>query len=122
MLNEITVVAGQVLADGGTESIVGFFNETTVGKAIASLMAAAGALVVIIGVFKALKDAFGGNMGKAAKTVLGSLVLAAFLIFPGAIITTLVGTVNKVITAVSGGVEDGIDQNGFTNGGTTQGS
>ena len=74
------------------------------GAILASFMQVIGILVVLFAIFRVIQHVAKGEVSKAVKAVLGSVVLAVFLIQPPLINSTIdasSGVVSSVISTIS---------------------
>ena len=77
--------ASQVLATTG-ETGANDFLDSQIGTVITALAGAAGLLVCLIGVFKAVGAFLNGKMGQGFKVILGTAVLAGILFNLGLVV------------------------------------
>lgn len=92
-------------AESANTTITDFLN-TGVGGVIQLFLGAAGFLVLLFGVFAAIKNILGGKVGGALKSILGAGIIAAFLIFPAATLGGLIDAVQNLLTSLTGSVGD----------------
>jgi hypothetical protein len=82
-----------------------FFDTPGIGELLKAVLLVLGFIVVVVAIIRVIKDVAGGQIGKAVKTVVGSLVLAAFMLFPGQLIYPAIsafsGLVSSAISTVS---------------------
>jgi glucan phosphoethanolaminetransferase (alkaline phosphatase superfamily) len=81
-------------------TIDNFFTQGGLGQIVSSIMLIIGLLIVAIALLRAVKDIASGSVGKAVKSILGSFILAAFLIFPGNLIPQGIRAFKAVLVAV----------------------
>jgi hypothetical protein len=82
-----------------------FFTQPGLGTLVADFLFVMGLLIVVFAIVRVVKDVAAGQIGKAFKTVIGALVLASFMLFPGSLIYPAIsafkGVVSSVINTVS---------------------
>jgi len=81
---------------------------SSLGDPIKAVLGAVGMIVIIYAVFKAIKEALSGSVGKAAKTVISGAVIAAFMLNPP-MLGSLINTVSNVVSKVISGTGDVVD-------------
>ena len=69
---------------------------TPIGKVLAGILAAAGVIVLIIGVTKAISSFTQGTPGKGAKIIIGTAVVCAFMFRPQ-LVNNLIGFFSNIV-------------------------
>ena len=77
-----------------------FFDQPGLGTVIKAALGIMGLLVVVFAIVRVIKHVAGGQIGAAVKTVVGSLCLAAFMLFPGQLIYPAIQGFTGIITSV----------------------
>lgn len=90
-----TLLAAETSASDSIRTFLG----TGVGGVLSLILGAAGFLVILFGVFGAIKNILGGKVGGAIKTILGAAIIAAFLIFPADTLGGLIDAVQSLLGA-----------------------
>jgi uncharacterized membrane protein len=88
-----------------TTTAQNFFDTPGLGEVVKAFLMVLGLLVVVVAIVRVIKHVSAGQIGAAFKTVIGSLCLAAFMLFPGQLIYPAIsafsGVVSSVISTVS---------------------
>lgn len=87
------------------------FWSSSIGGIIKGLLFAMGIIVVIIAIFKTVKDVLAGSPGKAVKTVLWSAVLAA-LMFKPELVTQLIHVIGNALDSLFKSADDVVNKGG----------
>lgn len=83
-----------------TTTAQNFFDTPGIGEVIKAFLLVLGMIVVVVAIVRVFKDVSGGQIGKAVKTIVGSLVLAAFMLFPGQLIYPAISAFSGVVSSV----------------------
>lgn len=79
--------------------------DTNLGKMLAAILAAAGVIVLIIGVTKAISSFTQGTPGKGAKIIIGTAVVCAFMFRPQ-LVNSLIGFFANVLGTFIGSADE----------------
>ena len=109
LMNDIMAAVPFAEGDPIKQTAQSFFQDNFIGRLLGTFMFWAGILIVVVTLFKAIKDIAGGKVGPAVKVVLGGFVLAAVMMAPAAIIDGVTGGIQgllgKTTTEISKTVE-----------------
>ncbi len=75
-----------------------FFDQPGLGSIAKYLLMVMGMIVVVMALFRIIKHVSSGQMGSAVKVGIGSLVLAAFMLFPGQLIYPSISAVSSLVS------------------------
>jgi hypothetical protein len=109
---------GATLLEAATakEQITSFLTGG-IGQILALVLSGVGFIVIVVALFKAIKDVLGGKIGGAVKTILGGALLAAFLLFPATMLGGLIDTVQNLFNTFTKETTSVVDNQKW--GGTT---
>lgn len=101
-MNTITYIA--------TTADTSVFWDGPLGAITKTILVVVGFVIVIVAGFKVVKDILGGKLSKAATTIVGAVILAAFMFFPEQTITRLIelgGSIVNLLLDQGSAITDG---------------